>query len=210
MAKITQRDKGKKNYPKLRAFLDKKNAKLKEEYSKNPKKCPNCGLSLLFKDKRNDFCSKKCYYEFRKKETRIKNNVRETCLFCGERIKKGASTYCSLKCQQKQSWKERKDFFEENGYWEGCNNYTSIRKNNKRYLKEMRGHGCEICKRTEWDDQEIPLVLDHIDGNSANNSLTNLRLVCGNCDMQLPTYKGKNMGNGRHFKHMEVLNEKNI
>ena len=38
----------------------------------------------------------------------------------------------------------------------------------------------------------------HIDGNSDNNALVNLRLVCGNCDMQLPTYKSKNRGNGRH------------
>jgi len=28
--------------------------------------------------------------------------------------------------------------------------------------------------------------------------LKNLRLVCGNCDMLLPTYKSKNKGNGRH------------
>ena len=200
MAKMTQSEKGKKSYPKLRKFLDKKNAKLKEKYSKNPKECPNCGLSLLFKDKRNDFCSKKCFYEFRKKETRIKNNVRETCLFCGKRVKKGASTYCSLKCQQKQSWKERKDFFEENGYWKGCNNNTSIRKNNKRYLKEMKGCKCSICGLMEWRGQEVLLILDHINGNSTDNDLANLRLVCSNCDMQLPTYKGKNRGNGRLSK----------
>lgn len=40
--------------------------------------------------------------------------------------------------------------------------------------------------------------MDHIDGNSDNWSLDNLWLVCGNCDMLLPTYKGKNIGNGRY------------
>ena len=49
-----------------------------------------------------------------------------------------------------------------------------------------------ICGQTEWMGKPIPLVLDHIDGNSDNFKLTNLRLVCGNCDMQLPTYKSKN------------------
>jgi len=43
-------------------------------------------------------------------------------------------------------------------------------------------------------------VMDHIDGNADNNSLDNFRLVCGNCDMQLPTYKNKNKGNGRAWR----------
>lgn len=43
----------------------------------------------------------------------------------------------------------------------------------------------------------IPLVLDHINGKSSDNNLENLRLVCGNCDMQLPTYKSKNKNSER-------------
>lgn len=42
-----------------------------------------------------------------------------------------------------------------------------------------------------------PLVLDHIDGNASNWNENNLRLVCGNCDMQLPTYKSKNRNSAR-------------
>jgi len=67
----------------------------------------------------------------------------------------------------------------------------------KRILKEQRGIKCEICGITEWTGEEVPLVLDHIDGNSSNNLEENLRLVCGNCDMLLPTYKNRNKGNGR-------------
>jgi hypothetical protein len=48
--------------------------------------------------------------------------------------------------------------------------------------------------------QPIPLVVDHIDGNPTNHAITNFRLVCGNCDMQLPTYKAKNKGNGRKYR----------
>lgn len=70
----------------------------------------------------------------------------------------------------------------------------------KSYLVMMRGHKCTICEITEWEGQPVPLVLDHIDGNSGNQKLTNLRLVCGNCDMQLPTYKNKNKGKGRHSR----------
>ena len=75
----------------------------------------------------------------------------------------------------------------------------------KRLLRE-REHKCVICKRIEWEGSEIPLVVDHIDGNSDNNDDTNLRFVCCNCDALLPTYKGRNRGNGR-FKRAQRYRE---
>ena len=38
-------------------------------------------------------------------------------------------------------------------------------------------------------------IIDHIDGDATNWSIDNIRLVCSNCDSQLPTYKFKNRGN---------------
>ncbi|QUE80952.1 HNH endonuclease [Rhizobium rhizogenes] len=64
-------------------------------------------------------------------------------------------------------------------------------------MLEEVGYICEMCGITEWMGQPVPVVMDHIDGNHANNSRANLRLVCHNCDAQLPTYKNKNAGNGR-------------
>lgn len=52
---------------------------------------------------------------------------------------------------------------------------------------------CVICNNTEWNGKPIPLQLDHIDGNSSNNNLSNLRLLCPNCHAQTDTYCGKNM-----------------
>ena len=40
---------------------------------------------------------------------------------------------------------------------------------------------------------------NNIDGNSLNNEISNFRLVCPNCDAQLPTFKPKNIGNGRKY-----------
>ena len=40
-----------------------------------------------------------------------------------------------------------------------------------------------------WLGLPLALVLDHIDGDPTNNRRENLRLVCPNCDSQLPTYK---------------------
>lgn len=70
----------------------------------------------------------------------------------------------------------------------------------KRISVMLFGSRCSICGIQEWQGQTVPLVLDHIDGDSSNNYPDNLRLVCGNCDMQLPTYKSKNRGKGRHSR----------
>lgn len=70
----------------------------------------------------------------------------------------------------------------------------------KRFVRERDGDVGAICGGTQWRGEPIPLVLDHIDGDSENRSLANLRLVCGNCDMQLPTYKSKNRGKGRAWR----------
>jgi HNH endonuclease len=43
-----------------------------------------------------------------------------------------------------------------------------------------------------WNGKKLTLQLDHIDGNRADNSLGNLRLLCPNCHTQTHTFsKGK-------------------
>jgi hypothetical protein len=56
---------------------------------------------------------------------------------------------------------------------------------------------CNRCGGTEWLGQPIPLELEHRDGNSANNSLENLELLCPNCHALTPTYRGKNKNRKR-------------
>ena len=58
-----------------------------------------------------------------------------------------------------------------------------------------------ICGLSEWMNQTLPLVCDHIDGDSKNNNLNNFRIICNNCDSILPTFKGKNRGNGRSNRY---------
>lgn len=77
----------------------------------------------------------------------------------------------------------------------------------KKYLIEL-DRRCSVCKGTEWRSQPIPLIFDHINGNSEDWSLTNIRLVCGNCDMQLPTYKKKNVGKGRFSRRQRYAEGK--
>lgn len=73
-------------------------------------------------------------------------------------------------------------------------------------LVTLNGHKCSVCGIKNWCDKPLTMILDHIDGNSDNNHPTNLRLVCSNCDSQLPTYKAKNIGNGRHKRRERYAN----
>jgi hypothetical protein len=67
---------------------------------------------------------------------------------------------------------------------------------------------CKICGLKNWNNKEIILILDHINGDSSDNSLENLRLVCANCDSQLPTFKNRNKGNGRHSRRQRYSSGK--
>ena len=48
--------------------------------------------------------------------------------------------------------------------------------------------------------KQINFVLDHIDGDAANNKEENLRLICPNCNSQLDTYKSRNKKSARSHR----------
>lgn len=54
----------------------------------------------------------------------------------------------------------------------------------------------------------MPLVLDHINGNSEDGKLSNLRVICNNCDALTDTFKAKNKGNGRAKRKERYKNGK--
>lgn len=65
----------------------------------------------------------------------------------------------------------------------------------KRLLKNgLIKNECKICGLKEWLGNIIVLHLDHKNGNNRDNHLSNLRLLCPNCDSQTDTYCGRNKG----------------
>ncbi|MCZ0728513.1 HNH endonuclease [Mycolicibacterium iranicum] len=69
------------------------------------------------------------------------------------------------------------------------------------YLYEQQSGCCAVCGlKNSWNSLTLELIIDHIDGDPTNDRRENLRLICPNCDSQLPTYKAKNRGKGRYYR----------
>ena len=69
----------------------------------------------------------------------------------------------------------------------------------RRYLIETRGERCERCGWAERNlhTGNIPLTVDHTDGDWEHNHEGNLKLLCPNCHSLTPTFAGANRGKGR-------------
>lgn len=163
--------------------------------------CEICGKTIFFGISK--FCSIACGNKSRAKraEEYKKQGRLGNCLQCNKELDNKKRFYCDVKCQKLFEYELLKKELLKKGDFGNTNSYTV-----KKIIKEEDGIKCSICGITLWRNEEAPLILDHIDGNALNNKKENLRLVCCNCDAQLPTSKGRNRGNGRLTRKIKYRN----
>lgn len=62
----------------------------------------------------------------------------------------------------------------------------------KRLIKEgLLQYACCVCGISDWLGSPLALQLDHLNGNSRDHRLHNLRLLCPNCHSQTSNYAGR-------------------
>lgn len=175
-----------------------------DTYNSNPVLCKNCGKTIPYKKRYNCFCNRSCsatYYNYHRFRRHNSKSIKQ-CLNCGKDYhdRKTKKYYCSHECCKIHKWELKKISIEESG------EFTKTTKTCKKYLIDKYGYKCSMCGISEWGGRPILLILDHIDGNSDNRKIDNLRLICSNCDTLTPTYKSKNFGNGRHSRRIRYRN----
>lgn len=130
-----------------------------------------------------------------------------TCLGCAaDFVGPSWRSYCSNGCQRALERREHVARWLETGVA-----YAGSRQGHyvRAYLDEAQGGRCAICQHeSTWQGEPLVFVLDHVDGDAENNRRDNLRMVCPNCDSQLPTYKSRNRGRGRHARRQRYADGK--
>lgn len=126
------------------------------------------------------------------------------CKYCNKQNKLKKNTYnlyCDNKCQGLFKWyKQTVPGIEQNSL-----SNVDV-KTLKKYLIEFVGEKCSCCGiPPTWAGQPLSLQLDHIDGNSDNNHLSNLRLLCPNCHSQTCTFAGKSGNKKKDTKRNSYL-----
>lgn len=61
----------------------------------------------------------------------------------------------------------------------------------ERLLKEgYKRNVCEICGISNWNGKPLTMQIHHVDGDTKNNTLENLIMICPNCHAQTENYRG--------------------
>ena len=173
-----------------------------ESYNQNSIRCKYCNLPIPYEKRHsNKFCNHSCAASFNSPNIihNSENPYHTNCANCN--ISVIGIKFCSRDCQKGYNWKLISEKIIYDGY-----DTSHDHRNARRLLIEKNNGTCQICGLAEWQGQPMPLVMDHMNGNSEDGSLSNLRIICNNCDALTATYKNK--GNGRAVRRQRYKDGK--
>ena len=173
-------------------------------------KLKSCKNSVKSTDARTKFCSRTCASIYRNTGVRRHGTgkLKSHCEFCKKAFlyneNSQSGIYCSTRCNglhrsqlHKESWKANNPVILQ----------SITRDSIRKYLIDDFGNKCSnsVCSVSDtWNNELIVLVVDHIDGNPSNNSYSNMRLLCPNCNSQTNTFGGRNKGSGRKSRGLKL------
>lgn len=175
--------------------------------------CYHCS-GLLRGEWQKKFCSKSCAASYnnvvapkRKKESLCKRCSKPTSAtraFCYGCIPKHLSKQEAQKLVAAFKAEEMIELWLK-GDWRGGTD-AGLSDTVRNYLMRQAGHKCTRCdwSVTHPDTGEVPLEINHIDGDGLNHDPSNLEVVCPNCHSLTSSYRGRNRGNGRPVFYRRV------
>jgi hypothetical protein len=209
---MTREEAGLIGSKKAAVLAQEEKAKKTLHYNEAPNFCRQCNKPLDYEKRKNVFCNHSCAQSFNNVGVRRhgKDPIK-MCANCKKEFKSNAFYFCSIKCWADYNFNEWCKRVEKLGYFENYNGSDSgsgVAKPKKYSLLKQNGK-CLLCGINEWQGKPVPFVLDHIDGDSTNWRINNIRVLCRNCDGQLPTYCGRNKGKGtREYVNIRGKNGK--
>ena len=162
--------------------------------------CKNCNKDFIYKDYRQNFCSRSCSALFYNNERHSKNIQISNCMTCNKEIsftknniKKFCSKECSFQFQRNKTIKSWENNPSSATTTQGLSGRIRL------HLIELAQNKCSLCGWSKINETtgRCPLEIDHVDGDCYNNDPSNLRVLCPNCHSLTPTYKALNKNSKR-------------
>jgi len=164
--------------------------------AKEVKFCKICGKNL--EGRQRKYCSEYC----RNRNKYISEGYDVICQECGKVFKSNNidRRFCSNKCCAEHKSKETIN------KWINCeyslNSNLPLPKSIRLFLYEKTHYKCEDCGFEGYNKATNNTILQihHIDGNSGNNCIENLKVLCPNCHAMTENYMALNKGNSARDK----------